>query len=321
VIVIIGILVTLAIPRYGALRAKARNTQVRSGLADIQKALENFQVDHNGQYPFRIRYYADAGLAGFDPRETDVFVPVHSEHIPPPVIFSLGLIGGVETVDSSLNVQPRKPGWQPSDFGFDDQAFRRIFNQYSDPLVAMGYMSGYPTNPFLKRPMGAIPWGYGGVPTNPISGSGGNDTNPGQIDKTIPFEDLSPTPGDFVYTFFYRVEGQGGNAQVVAPRGIVPCADSYELKGVPAAPGSLYFVDTVDSYQLWAYGDMPLNGGTFTCYPNRGGVWQSKTRKEAFRDWDGSGTKDMYEIGLCAYFKSTGSGTQSLDAGGKKLEF
>lgn len=321
VIVIIGMLATLAIPKLNQIRTNARKAEVRASLSDIQKALEAFGVDHNGQYPFRLRYYDEGTVnsAGFDQYDTDNFPPaLHTEPSPPPVVFSLGLIGGVRTVhrDFTMNtgIDPNEANVginehkviQP--YGFDDTFYRR-FNQYSDPLVALGYLTAYPENPFLRRPMGAISWGYGEVPTSP-----------GVIDKTIPAERVLPTPGDFVYTFYYRVE----NGAILPPQGVNPSRKSYKAKSetMDDPDGGLYYIDTVDSYQLWAYGNLPLNGGTYECYPNNDRNKSNKGMREADRDWDNSNTRDMFEIGLCAYFKSTGgSGSQQLDTGGKKLEY
>lgn len=321
VVVIIGILATLAIPRYNQIRTNAKKAEVRASLSNIQKAVEAFGTDNNGQYPFRLRYYDDGAInqPGFDAHDVDNFPPtMHTEPTPPPVVFALGLLGGVRVVnrDFSMNtaIDPNDKNVSYNEhkviqpYGYDDDFYRR-FNQYSDPLVALGYLTEYPQNPFLHRPMGAINWGYGEVPSNP-----------GVIDKTIPAERVIPTPGDFVYTSYYRVEGNN----VLPPRGVNPAKKSYKVKSeqMDDPDGGLYYIDTVDGYQLWAYGNLPLNAGHYECYPNNDRNLSNKGLREASRDWDNSGTRDMFEIGLCAYFKSTGgAGSQQLDTGGKKLEF
>jgi hypothetical protein len=256
--------------------------------------------------------------AGFDPYDTDNFPPtLHTEPVPTPYWFSLGLIGGVRTVDAdfSMNTQPdfndvnvgknEHKIIQPA--GFDDDFYRR-FNQYSDPLRALGYLGEYPENPFLRRPMGAITWSYGNVPS----------TN--NVDRTIPYEGVLPTPGDFVYTFFYGVDGNA----IRRPGGVSNGRKSYtsrsETMDDPA--GGVYYCDMIDSYQMWSYGGLPINGTMFVAYPNNIDNLSTKGLRQAKKDFDGSGTRDMYEIGMCAYYKVTGSGgTQAMDTGGKKLEF
>ncbi|MDQ3023606.1 MAG: hypothetical protein M3R04_04345, partial [bacterium] len=134
---------------------------------------------------------------------------------------------------------------------------------------------------------------------------------------TLPYEDVVTTPGDFVYTFFYRAE----NGQVVEPRGIIPGQKPYKgLKQVSPVPGSFY-TDYVDSYHLWAFGILPINGATYVAYNNnRAGINKrgSKTKK----DWDNSGSKDLFESGMVSYFKATGTrASQAVDAQGRPMEF
>jgi hypothetical protein len=46
----------------------------------------------------------------------------------------------------------------------------------------------------------------------------------------------------------------------------------------------------------------------------------AKGEREAKRDWNGNGTKDMFEVGLIQYFKRT-SGADAHTSGGSRIEF
>jgi prepilin-type N-terminal cleavage/methylation domain-containing protein len=321
VVVIIAILVGLSIPRLNDVRRRQKETQTATNLNDIQRALEQFGVDNNGNYPFRIVYFDQTTWSdpAFDPHTAvDTTAALHSD---PQDFFSLGLIGGVRVVDSQFgdNTDEPFPGAieggihehkviQP--FGWDYNGWYRIFNQYSDPLKALGYIDSYPINPFFRRPMGAIMWNYGDA--NWISGG------PVALDKTIPDPDVFPTPGDFVYTHFYRTNG----TDIQDPEGVIPAAKSYQAKSESTQDDGLYYVDVVDGYHLWAYGMLPLNGSLYVAYPNNNAGLSTKGNQEANKDYDGSGTRDLYELGMIAYFKRTGAGSSSSsDSGGNRVEF
>ena len=65
-----------------------------------------------------------------------------------------------------------------------------------------------------------------------------------------------------------------------------------------------------------------MNGPTYVIYPNNGFGLSVRGRREAKKDWDNSGTKDMFEMGMVAYFKTTGSSaSQAVDAQGNPVEF
>jgi prepilin-type N-terminal cleavage/methylation domain-containing protein len=311
VIVIIGILASMSIPMINKARVKAKETQVAANLGGIQKALEAFATDHNGLYPFRMWCYETSPNTQFDPLNTNV--PVTSSD--PPSFFSLGLFGGVRVVndDFSLNTNPSTPGHAGGDtqhtviqpYGWSDNEYQ-IFNQYSDPLRAMGYIGDYPENPFLKRPMGNMFWTYGNAHDADVSRNG--------LDRAIPGPSVYPTPGDFCYTFFYRVSADGATTE--DPAGVAERKCTYVAKSDTHTLGNrVYYLDLVDSYQLWAYGSLPLNGGMYQAYPNNSGAGASKGgNHNARQDWDNNGFKDMYEIGIIAYFKrsaeATGYGSQ-----------
>jgi len=321
VVVIIGILVSIAIPRLMDVRKRAFETETASNLSDIQKALESFGTDNNGMYPFRIRWFDDATYndVNFDPYEaTDTGTGRHSDANS---YFSLGIWGGVRVVrddfsDNTNNPIDQSREWrgmrehkvvQP--FGWD-LGFYQTFNQYSDPLVALGYLDAYPRNPFLKRPMGNIMWGYGDA-----NWQGGGSTS---LNKTIPHPEVVTTPGDFVYTFFYETDG----TTIMQPQGVVEAKKSYQVSSPSTQHDGMYYIDMIDSYHLWAYGTMPMNGTMYVCYPNNAGNFVARGINEAKKDFDGSGTKDMYEMGMIAYFKRTGTNSSlATDSGGQKTEF
>jgi len=322
VIVIIAILVSISVGYLTDLRRRARNLQVAANLNEIVKALESFATDTGGMYPFRLRYFEQATVdtPGFDPYEmTDLAGTGMTSDATD--WFSLGLIGGVRVVTDTFadntGPGPSDPGLIPpggyggmqehhviQPFGWAYDVYK-VFNQYSDPLYALGYLGAYPPNPFLKRPMGNIAWAYGPDST-------------GNLNHTIPSPDVVVTPGDFCYTFFYGASG----TTAIDPQGIVECKRSYQAKSPTTTHDGMYYVDVIDSYQMWAYGSLPLNGPTYVCYPNNAGGLATRNMHEARKDWDNSGTKDMFEIGLVAYYKRTGSGaSQSTTATGSRLEF
>ncbi|MCC7477458.1 prepilin-type N-terminal cleavage/methylation domain-containing protein [bacterium] len=317
VIVIIGILVTLSIPRFADFRRKARETETAANVKKIQTALESFGADNNGNYPFKVRYFNQATYnnPGFDPAASTPTRTSDSNGD----YFSLGLIGGVRTVNpdfsdnSTMTAVEKDAGInehkivQP--FGFSYNDFYQYFNQYSDPLRANGYLDDYPENPFLKRPMGNIMWAYGNA----------NWRNGGAYlyDSTVPYERITPSPGDFVYTFFYRADANG----IDAPAGVLPAKKSYQAKSENATFPGEYYIDLVDSYQLWGLGELKLNGPWWQAYPNNA-AGAAVPRQEAKVDWNGNGTKDIFELGMVIYYKNaSASSSQSTQQGGKPLEF
>jgi type II secretory pathway pseudopilin PulG len=321
VIVIIAILVGLSVPRLNDIRNRQKETQTAANLTDIQRGLEQFAVDNNGTYPFRIVYFDESVYTdpAFDPKSAvDTTATLNSDATD---FFSLGLLGGVRVVDSQFNDNTGEPFPGSTEggihdhkiiqpYGWEYDTFYRIFNQYSDPLVALGYIDGYPENPFFRRPMGAIMWSYGDANWQ----TGG----PPQLDKTIPDERVFPTPGDFVYTHFYRTDG----TDVREPEGVVRAVKSYKAKSSATEADGIYYLDVVDGYQLWGYGVLPLNGALYVAYPNNEAGLSTKGNQEANKDFDGSGTRDLYELGMISYFKRTGAGSSTAsDSGGNRVEF
>ena len=133
----------------------------------------------------------------------------------------------------------------------------------------------------------------------------------------MPDSNLTPSPGDFVYTFFYRAEGN----QIDNPPGVLPAKKSYQAKSESQTYPGEYYLDLVDSYQLWALGELKLNGPYYQAYPNNA-AGASVPRQEAKSDWNGNGTKDIFELGMVMYYKNvSASASQSTEQGGKPLEF
>lgn len=303
VIVVIGMIVSIAIPSYNKVRIKARETEVTKNLSTINQALNSFGVDHNGLYPYRVSLVAPNGqvietsdLNGLNP---------------------LGLFGGVPVVDKNGNVQTayiQESFVQPR---FPDavQSFYRFFNLYTDPLVALGYLSRYPRNPFFPREdrgMGSILWAFD------------------RTDLTIPSSAVIVSPGDFVYTFNMGDAIGGGPSPGPSPiqsderedpDTVVPRAVSYQVE-LPST-GIMYFsLDLVDAYQLWAYGNLPLNGPTWAVYPNNAySPAQSSRGLAPRRDFNGNGVKDMFERGIIAYYSSGGKFYEKTTSTGEKIEF
>lgn len=323
VIVIIGILVTLAIPKLMDARNRAKETQVAASLSEINKAVQAFGTDNHGNYPFRIRWFDDTNDfgEGFDPyTATDTGSGMTSDSNR---WFSMGLIGGVRTVTDTFadnTGTPVDPAFDPQwhgmlehkviqPYGWTYDSFYRVFNQYSDPLVALGYLDAYPQNPFLKRPMGNMLWSYGDANWD----TGGTK----QLDKTIPDPNTVTTPGDFCYTFFYRTDG----TNIYDPEGIVEAKKSYQAKSpVETGPG-MYYLDLIDSYHMWAYGTLPMNGGAYIAYPNNAMGLQARGMSQAKKDFDNSGTRDLYELGMIAYFQSSSNSSLATDSKGNRVEF
>jgi prepilin-type N-terminal cleavage/methylation domain-containing protein len=316
VIVIIGILAAIAIPKFKYFRETAKETQTAANLKVIHESLAKYGVDNNGRYPFRVRFFDQATLQqpGFDPLDWNTFpATIHSDPSAP--WFSMGLFGGVHVVNADWTDNTTQTAIEDRSginkhtviqpYGWDYDSWYKYFNEYTDPLIAENYLGAYPENPFLRRPMGSIMYGYGSTD------DAGNNIG---LDHTLPNEGVVPTPGDFVYTFFY---GSDGNT-TTEPKGVVPGQRSYKSPSNSTEPGA-YYVDTIDAYQLWAFGILPINGAMYQAYTNNGADAKAVTKKH--KDWDNSGTRDMFEQGVIQYFKVTNSASQAVESTGKAIEF
>jgi prepilin-type N-terminal cleavage/methylation domain-containing protein len=290
VIGVIAMLVAIAMPSFRAVRIKARETEVNKNLDTIRKALEQFAVDHNGMYPYRVHAYDGTG-SELTSTDVDTFYP-------------LGIWGGVPVAnaDGSMNynyVSTKfiEPQWSEEHI--------TVFNQLTDPLRALGYLNTYPNNPFMNRPMGAILWAF--------------DVS----DVTIPHPDVVVCSGDFVYTYnMGEAEDTGDeDSERADPTSLIPEAVTYELDytGIPITSGE-YRIDLVDNYQLWAYGRLELNGVLWAVYPNSD-VAPPTREREPKKDFNGNGIRDEFERGLVGYFSGGRKFYQDETSTGDKIEF
>ena len=83
VIGIIAMLAAIALPNFAKVRDKARETEVVRGIDTIRRALEQFAVDHNGLYPYRVHAFDLGGQevintdeAGYAPMGTKPWAPL-----------------------------------------------------------------------------------------------------------------------------------------------------------------------------------------------------------------------------------------------------
>jgi prepilin-type N-terminal cleavage/methylation domain-containing protein len=209
VISIIAILAAIALPNFRNVRIKARETEVARNLDTIRKALEQFAVDHNGLYPYRVHAYDAGGQREIINTDEDGFAP-------------LGIWGGVETTDAlgAPLVSYIERGLVEPVWSSDQVLHCSFFNQHTDPLKVYGYIVDYPENPFLRRPMGAILWAFTGT------------------DVTIPSPQVIVLPGDFVYTSNMgdAIDPTNADSDRADPASVIPNAESYvvtSLKGMP----------------------------------------------------------------------------------------
>ncbi len=297
VIVIIGMIAAIAIPSYQKVRIKARESEVAKNLGTINLALSQFGVDHNGFYPYRVSAVDNAGNV-ITTSDLDGLYP-------------LGIFGGVKVLDDTgaLRSTYVQNGFvQPM---FPDDNYYLYFNQYTDPLVALGYLANYPRNPFFPRddrPMGSIIWAFSGS------------------DLTVPSRSVVVTPGDFVYTFNMgdpvSPGGPGGTAgsdEREDPDSTMPNAESYSVE-LPSGATLNFRLDLIDSYQLWAYGNLPMNGPFWAVYENNDYA-PPQRRVEPRRDFNGNGYRDAFEAGIILYYSAGGKFYEQATSAGGKIVF
>lgn len=290
VIVIIGLLVSIGLPQVTRARVKAKETQCIANFRTIHESVERFGVDHNGFYPYRILWYQNNTQ------------PAPNQVSQVPDWLPMGLVGGVKAVnpDGTLNTavqntqQPRIGGDLP-----------RYFNYYSDPLVALGYISGgeYPQNPFLKRPTAMINWAWSDNPN----------------DRFEPSPNVFVSPGDMVFTFFPRWNGNTWEE----PQGVLRNQiEPFQIQTQSGTfLGGYYGLDLVDSYQMWTYGNLPNTGIWYTAYENSALVGPPRRAVQIRDDFNGNGRKDVFEAGII-FYASGGAGADARDlTSGGKIEF
>jgi len=153
VLVIIGVLTTIAAVTYGRARDRARLARVKSNVGEIVLSLSDYARDHNGRYPALAVYHNQlpGSISGTDPNP-----PSDPQEGYPPVIRRMGnaiIGGGPPLVDTGNPLQ--------DDFYRDEDtstlsAFRTRPNEPDGPpepmhpvdeLALNGHMDAYPVNP------------------------------------------------------------------------------------------------------------------------------------------------------------------------------
>jgi prepilin-type N-terminal cleavage/methylation domain-containing protein len=161
VMTIILILVSVSVPAVNTARAKAKDTEVKSGVNLVQKALEQYAVDHSGFYPGAQwlqdssgQYHVGPGIIGalptyFDSRPQQDFLVAK---------------------DAADPRQPYLPDGTPNPTTLD-------------ALVTNNYLTDYPANPFIRASGSAKSQMSNLLLFNPILGVSTPDpTNPNTMD-------------------------------------------------------------------------------------------------------------------------------------------
>lgn len=128
VMAIILILVSIALPAANSARQKAKDTEVKAGCSAIQKALEEYAVDHGNCYP-GAHWVQDSAQAYY---------------------VGPGVIGATPSFDAGV---PQKDFYVPKDAA--DPRAPYMADGTPDPtvldsLVTNSYLTDYPANPFLR---------------------------------------------------------------------------------------------------------------------------------------------------------------------------
>jgi prepilin-type N-terminal cleavage/methylation domain-containing protein len=189
---IILILVSIAIPAANVARNKAKDTEVKSNCNQIQVALEQYGVSNGGCYPG----------AHWEQDSTGAF------YVGP------GLIGALPTYDGTT---PRKDFSVPK----ADTELRGPLNEgpaladgtpnvnVQDSLVAGGFLTDYPANPFLRATGGARSQMSNLFLFNPVLGTSTPDpANP----DTLDWNRYTSTAANYPYPTMrssYQDYGQG----------------------------------------------------------------------------------------------------------------
>jgi prepilin-type N-terminal cleavage/methylation domain-containing protein len=165
---IILILVAAAVPAVNTARNKAKDTEVKSGCNTVQKALEQYAVDHSGFYP-GAQWVTDSTGA---------------YHVGP------GLVGGTATFYSGYPQQnftvPKDKNDSRQPYLADDTPNPEVL----DALVTNSYLSDYPANPFLRTSGGGTCQMTNLFLFRPVIG--GTPPNPGDT-NTLDWNKLTTT--------------------------------------------------------------------------------------------------------------------------------
>jgi len=122
VMVIILILAGIGLKHLSGAKEKAKNLQVSAGVHEIHVALEAYAIDHNGFYP-GVNWEVDS---------TGVIL----DNAP-------GVLGGVESGSGEKDFQ----NWVGNPVAYHGDQTPRV--RYIDVLLAKGYLTQYPANPFI----------------------------------------------------------------------------------------------------------------------------------------------------------------------------
>jgi len=154
VLVIIGVLTTIAAVTYGRARDRARLARVKTNVGEIVLSLSDYARDHNGRYPALVVYHNQPtpnGSIDTDPNPPDD--PVEGY---PPVIRRMGnaIIGGGPPLADNSN--PLQDDFYRDENDVTLSAFRTRPNEPDNPpepmrpvdeLALNGHMDSYPLNP------------------------------------------------------------------------------------------------------------------------------------------------------------------------------
>lgn len=203
VVTIIGILVSLAVPNYNRIRAKAREQQAIAGGHAITVALETFAQSHNGLYPGVALPNTDTtGPNGWG---TDQFFQVNTASGGPggntyTTLYRMrGVIGG------GL-VEPQRPIDYFRNFYFTPTADSSAPRALPDRLIADGVLDSYPQNPFIRNIPGVTDQGRPmmnifGLETdiNGYNVATDNAVSPIGINLSYPLVQGFPQPGNYQF--------------------------------------------------------------------------------------------------------------------------
>lgn len=286
VIVIIGILLAIGLPKLNQIRVKAKEEQCRANFLTVHRAVERFGVDYNGFYPYRLLWFESVGDT------TPSEVARAGEWLP------LGIIGGAESITPDGLLNEEKLGYIQPRIG----QLYRFFNQYSDPLRSLGYLDAgkYPRNPFVKRPVGMITWSFA------------------EGDISSAAENVVVSAGDIVYTHFPAWNAATGTYD--EPKGVIRDKLRYRAETENGVMPGEYGLDLVDSYQMWVYGNLPIQGLMYSAYENSLLPGPPQRRVMIRSDFNGNGKADAFEAGIL-FYKSNGAGASLRDSDtGEKYE-
>ena len=263
VIVIIGILVAIALPNFVKIKIKAREAEVKQNCHSIQLAIERYATDSEGMYP----YYLYGG---------DVYYNVGTiKHFRDWVETGTGGRHPFDMFNVNFPLDPHTyPGMGLNMNNIGDPGY-----EFGDSLAYEGYMTKYPSNPFLTKKAviiygedsvvwgSWIPWrACGGRDGRAMFNLGWSGEGPslmaydidGEPNETIKME----FPGQFYYHPRYsdgacnadHFTAQFNSARFPAPNHVT----SYPLNA--SVRVNMVWSHDVAGYDLLGYGDPSTDG-------------------------------------------------------------